>query len=185
MKAKNNISNYNSKELRELAPTLSKIEQQNSFQVPDSYFDTLPTIIQERCIEKKRPMLPEWLQLILNPRVLAPVLIVIVLVSIGINFFISPTPDPSLREGRANLPTGQAGALNSFLIDKDALLSLAQLSSEDIYATIEAGDLHEIDEYLIVEALIDIENEGEESDGEIIDYLMDNDIELSTIINAL
>jgi len=163
MKAKNKISNHNNEELREFAPTLSKIEKQNPFQVPERYFDTLPTIIQERCIKDKRASLSEWLQHILSPRILAPISAAIVLIIIGINFFISsPTP-----------------------LEKDALLSLEQLSAEDIYSAIEAGDLYEIDEYLIVEALIEVEDEGEESDEEIIDYLMENGIELSTIINAL
>ncbi len=164
MEAKNNISSYNNEELREFAPTLSKIEKQNSFQVPERYFDTLPAIVQERCIKDKGASLSEWLQLILNPKVLAPVSVFIVLIAIGINYFISPPPQ--INEG-------------------DTLFSLEQLSAEDIYLTMEAGDLYDIDEYLIVEALIEIESEDDESNDEIIDYLIENGIELSTIINEL
>lgn len=179
MKAKNNISSHNNEELREFAPTLSKIEKQNPFQVPERYFDALPAIVQERCIKDKGASLSEWLQYILNPRILAPISVSIVLIAFGINFFISqPTPDPSQREERAN-------ALKSLLMEKDALLSLEQLSAEDIYTTMEAGDLYDIDEYLIVEALIRVESEDEGSDDAIIDYLIENGIELSTIINEL
>ena len=164
MKAKNNISNHNNEELREFARTLSKIEKQNPFQVPERYFDTLPAIVQEHCIKDKGASLSQWLQQILNHRILAPISVLIVLIAIGINFFILPP---------------------SQINEDDTFLSLEQLNAEDIYTTMVAGDLYDIDEYLIVEALIGVENEEKGSDDAIIDYLIENGIELSTIINEL
>ena len=45
--------------------------------------------------------------------------------------------------------------------------------------------MNEFDEYLIVDALIEGEVEDEKSNEEIINYLIENGIELSTIINQL
>ena len=65
------------------------------------------------------------------------------------------------------------------------MLSWEQLSADDVYSSIAAGDLNEFDEYLIVDALIEGEVEDEKSNEEIINYLIENGIELSTIINQL
>ena len=47
--------------LKEHAPLLVKIEKKNEFQVPNGYFDSLPSIIQERCIESNRIAISEKL----------------------------------------------------------------------------------------------------------------------------
>lgn len=188
MQEKSNITN-NDEDLRDLAPTLSKIEKHNPFKVPKGYFDSLPTIIQNRCIEieKGKPIRGLWLQNIftpviqkltlLNPKIAIPVSTAIVIIIVGIYFFTS-------------LPSSLQ------IEDNASLLSFNQLSGEEIASVLESDNGYSIDEYLIVEALLDKEKEEEEyaasnpeniddSSDEIINYLIENGIELSTIVNEL
>jgi len=47
---KENIKN----ELREIAPQLEKLGKENPFSVPENYFDTFPTEVQEKILKTKR-----------------------------------------------------------------------------------------------------------------------------------
>lgn len=42
-------------ELKNISPNLSKISKKDCFEVPGEYFDTLPHLVQARCIEESRP----------------------------------------------------------------------------------------------------------------------------------
>ncbi|MFH1319143.1 MAG: hypothetical protein ABII90_00620 [Bacteroidota bacterium] len=188
MQAKNNISN-NNEDLKDLSPTLSKIEKHNPFKIPKGYFDSLPTIIQNRCIEieKGKPIRGLWLQNIFTPviqkltllnlKIAIPVSTAIVIIIAGIYFFTSLTTSLQIENGAS-------------------LLSFNQLSGEEIASVLENDNGYYIDEYLIIEALLDKEMEEEEnaasnpdniddSSDEIIDYLIENDIDLSTIVNEM
>lgn len=50
MNEKNNISEEFD-DLRNIAPNFSRIKKQNPFEVPQNYFDKLPSILHEKCVE--------------------------------------------------------------------------------------------------------------------------------------
>lgn len=69
------------------APVLSNIAKYNEFETPAAYFEELPTRVQERIISNKpSSSILEWLILLIKPRFVVPVLSVVFMAVIGINF---------------------------------------------------------------------------------------------------
>ena len=57
---KNSKKTENEEDLRNLAPTLFGIRKENPFSVPDQYFDSLSSVISDRCLtESQKPTLIE------------------------------------------------------------------------------------------------------------------------------
>lgn len=146
--------------LQKHAPWLAKIEKRNEFQVPAGYFDSLPSIIQERCIESSRTTISEKLERFkfYLYRLAIPVSFAAIIVFFGLNY------------------------LNPADVDND--LTAAEISiilEEDVNISIE--------ETMLIEALMENESaqsaEFADEDEGLIDYLIDNDIDLSSIINEL
>jgi len=161
MEAKNDIREEIQAELAELAPTLSKIEKINAFEVPEGYFDSLPGIIQEQIASDKGVV--RRLPIYMNVRAIA---VAASIALIAVSFLLFNIQD----------------------VENTKLLAFEDIATEEIALLLENSDY--IDEEMITESLI--EEESSSTDGEvfdetdeIIDYLLDNDIDLSTIINEL
>ena len=90
-----NISNNIPEEfdaLKDIAPILSKIERKNSFEVPEGYFDALPSKIQGKCIEQEEVSFIPRIYLLLNPKWMVSFSVVIVLVVVGVNYMKDVKP---------------------------------------------------------------------------------------------
>lgn len=84
-KLQNRIDDF--EEIKILAPLLSNIPKYNPFEVPANYFDELPTIIQQHCVENKSATsFIEWLKLLIQPRFAMPVLTTLLIAVAGINY---------------------------------------------------------------------------------------------------
>jgi hypothetical protein len=67
-------------ELKMEAPFLSNIPKYNPFAIPAGYFDELPSLIQEKCINTKSGIsLKEWLLMLFRPNFAIPVLTIILI----------------------------------------------------------------------------------------------------------
>jgi hypothetical protein len=143
-------------ELSQMAPFLSKIEKRNSFDVPPGYFDALPSIIQEACIQSRKESILLRLQVyILRPRMLVSFCVLLVFA-----FFVYRyLPKNSTQN-----------------------LAMTNISASDISET---DLLISMDESILIESLPDIEFETQNTKTEIEDYLIDNNIDLSGIAGSL
>ncbi|MCK5822612.1 MAG: hypothetical protein KAG95_01315 [Bacteroidales bacterium] len=142
-------------DLSKIAPNLSKIKKENNFNVPDNYFDDFPSIVQERISKKSSTFISKFLFLILKPQFIAAFSIVVI-------FFVSYSIFNSHKE--TNI-----------------------LSSNDVAEYFEQNQT-DYDENLLIDVIvndpnIDISNNSD--NDVIIDYLIDNDIDYSTLVNAL
>jgi hypothetical protein len=141
-------------ELHKIAPRLSKIQKENSFKVPDGYFETLPQKLQERLHPDEKG---SWLQRIMEyfkPHLaLAGMMVgVFVIAFVGIKLF---TPE-QITDNEV-VDTGIADALEYELNEMDEI-SLMQMLAETEKADMASGNDSE-DDYadLAVEYLL---NEG-------------------------
>jgi disulfide oxidoreductase YuzD len=74
-------------ELNIQAPILSNIPKYNPFDVPVGYFDELPTLIQQKCINRPAKFeWREWLAAIIKPNFAIPVLSVLLIASAAIYY---------------------------------------------------------------------------------------------------
>lgn len=143
-------------ELQQEAPLLSNIPKYNPFTVPAHYFDDLPHQVQERCLAtKKTTGIVQWLLLALKPRFAVPALSFVCLALVA-NFYFNRT---------SIVPT------------------VAEESTLD-------EQVQSIDEATIIDALTADAGTTSTStataeDDPIVDYLMDNNLDETTLNTEL
>ena len=142
-------------DLSKIAPNLSKIKKENNFKVPDNYFDDFPSIVQEKVTTRSSSFVSRFLFFILKPQFIATFSILVI-------FFVTYSILNTHKE--TNI-----------------------LSSNDIAEYFEQNQ-SDYDEDLLIDVIvndpnIDISNNTD--NDVIIDYLIDNDIDYSTLVNAL
>ena len=159
MNTQNKISEEVNKELHKLSPTLAAIPKTNPFSVPEGYFDNLPGAVQNKIKASQKRTRPLYLA---SWKIsLAAASIALLMVTWMV---FGPSPD--------SLPT----------------YSLDEFSAEEIHSLFANDDNFELDESMIVASYIESEAvwDGEDPslvDEEVIEYLIENDIELDLIIN--
>lgn len=159
-------------ELREIAPVLSEIPKYNPFAVPDGYFDELPALVQERCIASQRKASwAGWLARLLRPR-FAAAAVAIVLVVITITFLMNGN---DTRVDNTDLVADNKMAVDS--IAADTAFDLEGLYSLDETALFESLDGEQVAQ--MSEDAIDI------SEEEVMDYLLENNVDVSSLVNEL
>lgn len=139
-------------EFEEMAPFLSKIEKKNPFDVPAGYFDALPSIIQEACIQSKKESI--WLRIqiyIFRPQIAISIFSFALL---GV-FIFQFLPQKNLQN-----------------------MAVVSISAADIT---ESDLLANLDESMLIESLPAQETQSQNSKTEIEDYLIDNNADLSNI----
>ena len=155
----------------EFAPELNKIKKQNSFKVPDGYFEELPTAIQEKVLTKSKgiSIFEQFLILLKQPRYSLTTGLAFILIIIGLFVFIKP-------------------ADQEFQLFSDITIDdILEESPELIY---------DMDESIIIEILFaengqetydyyenEIYTDTTITEGEIIDYLSDENFETELIYN--
>jgi len=143
-------------EIKNEAPLLSNIPKYNPFDLPADYFDELPTLVQQRCInERSKIPLIDWLLLIIKPRFAIPVLSVLVIAFGGIYYMNNTVMQPET-----------AALTDEISIDEQL---------QDIDETI-----------IIDELTAQVSPETSESENDrIVDYLMENDVDEASLNTEL
>jgi hypothetical protein len=159
MNEQNKISEL--EELKKLAPTLSSLKKENHFSVPSTYFDEFPMRVKSRIDEQENASKSFSFGWLFNFKVLAPVGTCIVLILAGM-FFYNPTQSIELEE----------------------------LTADEIEASFDYYGYPSIDNELIAE-LYPTEYGEDSSTGielteeEIIDYLLDENVDVSQLYYEL
>jgi hypothetical protein len=159
MAAKKSISVEIQEELVELSPTLAKIPKGNPFSMPAGYFDDLSGRVQHLIkTTRKRGRIFH----LANWKLSLAAASVALLMATWIVFGPSPNTSPPY-------------SLDEFTVD-------------EIQFFIENDAYYEIDESMIVASLMESEAAWDDKgpikeDEEIIEYLMENDVDLELIIN--
>ena len=142
-------------DLSKIAPNLSKIKKENNFKVPDNYFEDFPTIVQEKISKKPSTFISRFLFFILKPQFIATFSILVI-------FFVTYSILNTHKEV-------------NILISNDIAEYFEQNQTdynEDLLI-----------DFIVNDPNIEISNNSE--NDVIIDYLIDNDIDYSTLVNAL
>lgn len=134
---------------------LDKMDKTNHFSVPKNYFESLPEVINNKLLENKK--IKNSFD-ILSWHVLAPSLSIIVLFIVILNYY---TTDEEIT-----------------------------LSNEELNEIIVDESYTEIDDYMVYETYAEILEDEEDNDNEseaedYIDYLLENDIDINSIIEEL
>lgn len=144
-------------DIRSIAPTLLSIDKYSPFEVPADYFEELPTLIQEKVIAQQTPSFSfEWLKLLFRPNFAIPLIAVVFLVVVGINYM-----------------NKKAEVMKTDVME--------ELSLEDQLYYINETELIE---QLTADASLEEATYSEEENS-IEDYLIDNNIEESKLSNEL
>ncbi|PCH91177.1 MAG: hypothetical protein COB85_09420 [Bacteroidetes bacterium] len=161
MNTNNENSNEVRKELEDIAPSLSKIDRANPFEVPDNYFDNLPGVVSDRINGHSTPHSSTVRALVIRWTAVAASIILIAVLT----FVLTNSP-----EGNINL-------------------DLAQLDLDEIEEVLMDQGIYAVEEEELIDMLLDSDEESflEEINDldEIIDYLIDNNIDLTTIVEEL
>ncbi len=142
------------------------LPMQNSLEVPEGYFDNLPIKIQDRLYQEQKETKVFWLPQVPQYRLALVAAVVAILVVMV--FYLRLFEDQS--------STSQQ-------------LSMNKMSESTITAATE--DLHEYDESMLIEAIdqptqIEIANNNEQQlNAEITEYLIENDITIDDIAEEI
>lgn len=145
-------------DLKNIAPALSKIKKENSFSVPDNYFNELPMKIQER-VQQKRVFNPVVLFELLKKPAYALSFALLILLIIIIPFAIS-TYNNRLSNNQISYHDFDITDIEYFEINEELL--------------IEAISAGEFDENELIE----------EANDEMMDYIINN-VDYATILDEL
>ena len=144
---------HEDQDLKILAPTLFEIKKKNQFNVPKDYFENLPGIIQERCIQLPREnYFTSFFSSLFQKQIVAGCLTLLIILAGGYLYF---TEWDKSRE-------------NNIMASDEYLL--------------------ELDEVVLMEILTvnkSFNANSENHNSAAIDYLIDNSIDIETIINEL
>ncbi len=144
-------------DLSKIAPNLSRIKKENNFKVPDNYFDDFPGTIQEKISTKSSSCFSKYLFFIFKPQF-------IVVYSLIAIFFVS---------------------YSIFNYHQKQNM----LTSNDISEYIEQNESG-YDEDLLIDVIVNdpniyISSNSDNDNDEIINYLINNDVDYSTLVNGL
>ncbi len=137
-------------DLKHIAPNLFKIKKENAFSVPENYFETLPSLIQERCVQSKKQF--SWRQLLLRPAYSVSFLICLLAGFITISYYVGQ-----------NQKTAES----------------------KLFASADSLAIEDFEESEIIESIAYDVNEKTSNNQEVEDYLIEQNIEVTQIINEL
>lgn len=162
MTTANNISQEIAEELKYLSPALARIKKENIFNVPHGYFEELPAKIKEQCKEDDLYKANNGVLRYINLRSVAAAASVLL---IAVSLLVYNIKDSNQQ------------------------LALQEFTSEEILDYLDAENVYDMNEEYLIEELSSMDNvvmiEESIETVEIIDYLLENDIDLTTIINEI
>jgi len=145
-------------ELKEISPRLSGISGEKPFKVPEHYFEDFPQRIQDRIHGDKRRVVRLRGLHVLKPYLAAAVIVVVALIGATLIF--------RGHSGKGSLPDLQA--------------EISQVVERELYS-ISEDDILQV---MMDEGLWD-EMAGQHRSDEIIDYLLNEDIPIDVLLDAL
>ncbi|MEO8148466.1 MAG: hypothetical protein ABI723_12550 [Bacteroidia bacterium] len=159
----NNDFKYDDDELRKDAPKLFGMEKKNPFEVPDGFFDSFSSKIQDKiAAEKKQSVWSLIYQNITRPKVAIPVLASVCIIVVGIKFLYTP------------------GSINR---NDEVAITYNDLS--------QSAYLDDIDESVLTDALnqttstVNSDSKTESDSYRIENYLIENNIDVTDLENEL
>jgi hypothetical protein len=206
-----NNEHIEDEELKKTAPHLFGMEKKNDFQVPDGYFDRLPSEIQDKIIELENNSLKSKIMQIFNWKIAVPAVSLIAILFVGI--YYTNSNSESKTGGKVAIEQidtlGPKGILEQEELENlyaAEIEEMSQISEEEYVADIMESDNSIIDEEVIafdfetedseldeLFASIEIEETGDDpenieetfSSSEIGDYFFDNDLGLGDLVGEL
>lgn len=145
-------------ELKEISPQLSGISKEKPFKVPEGYFEDFPQRLQDRIRDNTSVPVYHHRILALRPYLAAAIILVVAIIS-GTLIFRNP-------EGKEVLP--------------DLQTEISQVVEWELYSISEEDIL----EVMYDEIYWDETNDQDQSD-EIIDFLMNEDIPIDVLLDAM
>lgn len=143
-------------DLKNDAPKLHNMDKKNPFVVPEHYFETLSSRIQDRiALENKQPQWMKIIKSLLLPKVAIPALACCLMVGVGIKYLVKPA---------------------AITVTEETAITYDELNSTEY--------MNMLDEEQIVTALAE-EKDITTNTTEIEDYLIENNINESELISAL
>jgi hypothetical protein len=149
---------YNDDDLRKEAPKLFGMDKKNPFEVPDGFFDTFSSKVQDKiAAEKKKTIWSVIFETVIKPKIAIPVLASLCLVAVGIKIMYRPPTVINYNE---------------------TAITYNDLSQSDY--------LTDIDESILMDALNTATNKSNTSSKtEIENYLIENNIDVNDLANEL
>lgn len=149
---------YNDDDLRNEAPKLFGLDKKNPFEVPDGFFDSFSSNVQDKiAAQKKKSVWNLIFETVVKPKIAIPVLASVCLLTVGIKFIYMP-----------------ATIINT----DEATITYSDLS-QSIY-------LADIDESVLTDALYSTSaTTNSTSKTEIENYLIENNIDVNDLEKAL
>lgn len=141
-------------ELQELSPELAKLKKKEHFKVPDGYFEEFPYEVQKRVLESEKNVLWELVLKLFTVRKLAIAGLVVAGLVFGVPFLLNN--DQNLEAdvtAEELLELVEDGTLE---FDEDALIDVYAVALDDDVAT----------------------SDDDLNDEDIINYLIDEDIDI-------
>jgi len=159
MKTDKNISKEVTAETESISTTLSQIKKESIFAVPKGYFEEFPDKIKEKCDVNDLYKHGGILRFINIKSISVAASIILIAVSLLVY---------NIKD------------------NSHSLLAINNFSSEEISAYFISENISDLSEGELIDELSNIEHflVAQETD-EIIDYLLEDDIDLTTIINEI
>lgn len=155
---KNELEDFEDENLKKLAPSLSKIEKKELFAAPENYFEKLPGQLQDKIhanVKPKHYWVPNY------KLALASLSVFLILLS-GIYYFKN----------------------NTGTIAEPQTSELIQNYDSQYLSSVDETELAEqLDDEVLENTSLQIEKSNGISNEEIEDYLLSNNIDLTTISN--
>ena len=145
-------------ELREISHRLSGISKDKPFNVPEHYFEDFPERMLDRIRENRKIPVRHRNLLVLKPYLAAAMIIVVAVIS-GILIFRNP-------DGKGSLP--------------DLQTEISQVVEWELYSISEETILEVMQDDSYLDETID-----QDPSDEIIDYLLNEDIPVDALLDAL
>jgi len=144
--------------LKEIVPRLPGKGKENPFRVPEGYFEAFPQRLEDRIQSQAKAPVRDHRILVLKPYLAAAIILVVAIVSATLIF-----RDPDAQVGLPDLQTE---------ISQVVEWELYSISEEDIFdAMYDEGMWEETDVH--------------QTSDEIIDYLMNEDIPMDVLLDAM
>lgn len=184
MKKEKNIFNDSEDNLNEIAPKLFSAGKDNSFDVPENYFDSLPAMIVEKCNNPSKANIASKFKAVFSSRFLIPATVSIAVLIIAIMIYnasdVKTTNTQTMAYTESNT-SAEVMYIDSLIDngDLDESILIETISGVDdtsknvkSNSTIEKN-ISEINRSTII--LNDSTDKVIITDDDIINYLLDND----------
>lgn len=151
-------SNKNNEELKKIAPHLFKIEKKNVFEVPENYFEKLPGLMQDK-VHAKTKAKSYWVP---DYKLALAAASVCLLIFAGVNYFTA-----SNKESKEMATSEMVESYDSLYLGSSDETDMAE----------------ELDDASLEKTSAQINKNSSISNSDIEEYLLSDNIDLTTITN--